>query len=96
MDHSWRILAPSRVSTKPGEDHFAPGGTSVPITPSGPPPMCESLPAAYGYDAAKQDCASALAADAVFAGARTLSEPPGLWDCTIGDGIATSGVLCRW
>lgn len=75
---------------------FAPGGTNVPITPSGPPPMCQDLPAAYDYAAAKQDCAGALAGGAVFAGARTPAQPPGLWDCSIGDAVATHAVLCRW
>jgi hypothetical protein len=29
---------------------FAPGGTSVPITPSGNIPLCSSLPMEYHYD----------------------------------------------
>jgi hypothetical protein len=70
---------------------FAPGGTSVPITPSGPIPACKDLPPAYGYKHAAQICSGVP--DRVFAGARPK---PASWDCKIGDGIATLGVLCRW
>jgi len=75
---------------------FAPGGTTVPITDSGAPPLCSSLPESYAYAQAKTDCASAIDGGALFAGARQPSTAPGLWDCDIGDGIATNGVLCRW
>jgi len=70
---------------------FAPGGTSVPITPSGPVPNCKDLPASYGYKDADHICRGV--ADRVFAGAR-LS--PQSWDCRIADGVATLGVLCKW
>ncbi len=70
---------------------FAPGGTSVPITPSGPVPSCQDLPEAYGYKAANQLCSGV--ADRVFGGARPS---PASWDCRLGDGIGTTGVLCRW
>jgi hypothetical protein len=51
---------------------FAPGGTSVPITDSGPVPDCDSLPAPYGYDAEKHFCSGV--SGALFAGA-ALSPP---------------------
>ena len=75
---------------------FAPGGTSVPITDSGPPPLCQDLPAAYGYGPAAQNCSIAIMKGATFAGARLPSQAPGVWDCDIANGIATTGVLCRW
>jgi len=71
---------------------FAPGNTHVPITPSGPIPHCrDDLPATYGYEQANMLCSGVP--DRVFAGARPAPAP---WDCRIGDGIATNGVLCRW
>jgi hypothetical protein len=75
---------------------FAPGGTTVSVTDSGPPPLCSALPDAYAYAQAKVDCASAISAGALFAGARPPSTAPGLWDCTVADGVATTGVLCQW
>jgi hypothetical protein len=70
---------------------FAPGGTRIPVTPSGPIPPCKDLPAAYGYDQASMICSGVP--NRLFAGARPT---PASWDCSIGDGIATNGVLCRW
>ncbi|HEV7731546.1 MAG TPA: thaumatin family protein [Candidatus Binatia bacterium] len=70
---------------------LAPGGTTIPITPSGPIDACSNLPAAYGYAQAASLCSGV--ADRVYAGARLA---PASWDCRIGDGIATNGVLCRW
>ena len=58
---------------------FAPGGTTVPITDSGPVPRCSSLPNAYGYDALKQICSGDIDAGALFAGA---AESP---ECTTND-----------
>jgi hypothetical protein len=75
---------------------FAPGGTSVPITDSQPIAPCSALPPAYEFDEAKVDCATAIGDGALFAGARLPSTAPGVWDCSIGDGIATNGVLCSW
>jgi hypothetical protein len=70
---------------------FAPGGTGIPITPAGPIPACSSLPAAYDYPKAVNDCA--LVANKIFAGAQL---PPLLWQCSIADGTASAGILCRW
>ena len=67
----------------------------MPITDSGRPRLCEDLPAAYG-DPAAQNCSIAIMKGATFAGARLPSEAPGVWDCDIANGIATTGVLCRW
>ncbi len=75
---------------------FAPGGTKVPITASGPPPACKDLPAEYAYEKAKNDCKDVIAGGALYAGARTPSEPPGLWDCKIADAVATRAILCTW
>lgn len=75
----------------PGDDCAAKGGTNVPITPSGPVPSCKNLPEAYGYKAADELCSGV--ADRVFGGARPSPAP---WDCRIGDGIGTAGVLCKW
>jgi hypothetical protein len=75
---------------------FAPGGTSVPITDSQKIGPCSALPPQYDFAKAKVDCASAINAGAPFAGARPPSTAPGLWDCNIGDGVATTGVLCAW
>lgn len=75
---------------------FAPGGTSIPITDSQKIAACSALPPAYAFDKAKVDCATAIGNGALFAGARLPSTAPGVWDCSIGDGIATNGVLCSW
>lgn len=72
-------------------DRLRPGRHEIPITPSGPVPSCKDLPAEYGYDLASMLCGGV--ADKEFAGARLAPAP---WDCKIGDGIATNGVLCRW
>jgi hypothetical protein len=70
---------------------FAPGGTSVPITESGPIPLCADLPPVYGYEEASMLCSGV--ANKMFAGARPTPAP---WDCSIGDGVGTLGLLCRW
>lgn len=70
---------------------FAPGGTTIPITPAGPIPSCADLPATYGYAQASMNCSGVT--DKVFAGARPL---PALWSCQIGDSVQTDGLLCRW
>lgn len=48
---------------------FAPGGTSVPITDSGPIPLCSTLPAAYGYEVQRTICSGVINQGALFAGA---------------------------
>ena len=92
---------------------FAPGGTSVPITPSTNIPLCSSLPMDYRPVAERKVCSGDINSGALFAGARlspTCTENSDCvvggcnpqsrhcdsWDCKIGDGIATLGVLCRW
>jgi len=49
---------------------FAPGGTSVPITDSGPIPNCSTLPADYRYAEQRQSCRDVISAGAIFGGAR--------------------------
>jgi hypothetical protein len=71
-----------------------PGGTVIPITPAGPIPLCSSLPAAYDYPKAVNDCSGVAAK--VFASAKLAPE---LWSCDIKGGSRASiprGVLCRW
>lgn len=67
---------------------FSPGGTTVATTNSGGIPLCSSLPAAYGYETAKNLCSGT--ADKVYGGARPS---PANWDCKA---PPTSGVLCKW
>jgi hypothetical protein len=77
---------------------FQPGGTQVPITPSGPPPLCKDLPAAYGYEQAVMNCSGVP--DKVFSSAHLPSQSPLPWPCDVGRGSNTGsippGVLCRW
>jgi len=69
---------------------FAPGGTSVPISKSGPILNCKDLPApAYDYEGARNICSGV--ANKVFAGARPA---PQSWSCKV-DG-PVDAVLCRW
>jgi hypothetical protein len=70
---------------------FQPGGTVIPITPSGPPPLCSDLPAAYGYEQAATNCSGV--ADKVFASALPTPEP---WACKVTGASIPPGVLCRW
>jgi Thaumatin family len=70
---------------------FAPGGTSIPITPSGPPPLCKDLPAAYDFAKASVDCSAVT--DKVFASALPT---PALWACKVVGASIPPGVLCRW
>lgn len=72
---------------------FQPGGTVIPITPSGPIPLCRDLPPAYGYQQALASCPQP---DKVFASALPAPEP---WACVVTGGSRASippGVLCRW
>jgi len=68
-----------------------PGGTTLPITPSGPPPLCSSLPASYGYQQALMNCSGVP--NKVFSSA---VPPPALWPCNVTNGAIPDGVLCRW
>jgi len=69
-----------------------PGGTTLPITPSGPPPLCSDLPANYGY----LQAASPIGCGAnkgVFASALPF---PTSWACDVKGASIPLGVLCRW
>lgn len=73
---------------------FAPGGTTVPITPStGSIPACKNLPTIYGYAAAHPLCSIPIMDGAIFGIART---PPNPWSCNLGTGAGNDGVICRW
>jgi len=48
---------------------FAPGGTDVPVSESGPFPSCSTLSTSYGYELNQRICATA-APGAIFGGAR--------------------------
>jgi hypothetical protein len=74
---------------------FAPGGTRVKITDSGPIPNCKDLPAVYEYERNEALCAGDIAMGAVFAGARPPTISPGNWKCKTTDGNSHA-VLCRW
>jgi len=65
-----------------------PGGTTLPITPSGPPPMCSDLPPAYG----SPDNKCPVGNRGVFASA----VPTGNWACNVTSGSIPPGVLCRF
>lgn len=67
---------------------FAPGGTSVPITPASTIPTCASLPSSFNYTINSQLCSLSKG---VFGGAKQT----GNWDCNV-DTSNTLGVLCRW
>ena len=70
---------------------IAPGGTYIPITPSGPPPLCSDLPAGYGFAKASTDCSGV--ANKVFASALPTPAP---WACSVQGASIPPGVLCRW
>lgn len=79
---------------------FAPGGTSAPITPAGPIPLCSSLPPLYAYNAQVKQCAGDIAKGALFAGAKRgvkcskLNDPvckPNNGSCNI-----TTGFCANW
>ena len=70
---------------------FQPGGTAIPITPSGPPPLCRDLPPVYGFDQASVACSAV--ADKVFASALPT---PASWACRVTGASIPPGVLCRW
>jgi hypothetical protein len=68
-----------------------PGGTTLPITPSGPPPLCSELPASYGYQQALMDCSGVP--NKVFSSA---VPPPAHWPCDVTGASIPPGVLCQW
>ncbi|MBV8073683.1 MAG: hypothetical protein JO270_27570 [Acidobacteriaceae bacterium] len=74
---------------------FAPGGTTVPITPAEDSiPLCSSPRlAAYGYENAKNLCSIDIGNGAEFAIARPSPYP---WSCNLGNGAGNDGVICRW
>jgi len=73
---------------------FAPGGTSVPITPSVEGfPVCSGLPATYNYAQNRTNCSVDIDNGAVFAIAR---QKPQFWSCNILNGAGNDGVICRW
>jgi hypothetical protein len=73
---------------------YAPGGTSVPITPSVDGlPVCSGLPSIYNYAQNSTNCSIDIGKGAVFAIARPS---PALWSCNLGDGAGNDGVICRW
>jgi len=72
---------------------FAPGGTTVPITPAGSIPACKNLPAIYDYASAFPLCSIPIKDGAIFGIART---PPNPWSCDLGAGAGNDGVICSW
>lgn len=91
-----------RIVFGPGYFVSAAGTPSrVPITPSEPVGLCSELPAPYGYETAKANCADEIKAGAVFAGAALA---PTNWQCKLtglgGPAHAAPpglvNVLCRW
>lgn len=62
---------------------FAPGGTTVPITESGPVPVCGSLPDDYQYAAQVKNCKADIDAGAVFAAAALSPACDTQADCPI-------------
>lgn len=83
---------------------FAPGGTTVPITPAGSIPLCGDLPTIYGYasqyggpNSSSKPCdfpvnRGGAVFGVAFAGA-TAQNP---WACDVGGGSGDNGVICRW
>jgi hypothetical protein len=71
---------------------FQPGGTAIPITPSGPPPLCKDLPPNYDYQRASTATCSGVA-NKVFASALPA---PAVWSCKVTGASIPPGVLCRW
>jgi len=76
---------------------FAPGGTSVPITPAqNSLPACVRLPKIYGYnEQTLVNCSVPVAAGAQYA----IAHPAGSgqnWACNLGAGAGDEGVICSW
>ena len=95
-----------RIVFAPGA--FVKGSFVPPISDSGEPPLCDSLPSSYNPKQNRINCATEIKAGAIFAGARRPGDnpqlPSGNWDCVLGQlnsqgdyvGKATNGVLCLW
>lgn len=83
---------------------FAPGGTTVPITPAGPIPMCSELPTIYGYasqyggsNSNSKPCDFPVnQGGAVFGVAFPNATAQTPWACNVGGGSGDNGVICRW
>ena len=84
---------------------FAPGGSTVPITPVAPLPVCSSLPEIYGYDSqyggpnsGTKPCDISVNKDgAVFAVAHPEATSSSPWACNLPPtGAGNEGVICRW
>jgi hypothetical protein len=87
---------------------FAPGGTTVSITPVGPIPVCSALPTIYGYidqyggrGSNRKPCdISVNKENAVFAVAHPQNPTPPTfvpWACNLPPtGAGDEGVICRW
>jgi hypothetical protein len=72
----------------------SPGGTTVPITPSGPIPACSSLSEKqYDFTTARSLCDIPIKDGAIFGIGRTKPNP---WSCNLGTGAGNDGVICRW
>ncbi|VTZ50389.1 Thaumatin pathogenesis-related protein [Methylocella tundrae] len=84
---------------------FAPGGTTVPITPAGAIPVCSDLPTIYGYSTQyggpgsnSKPCDVPVNIDkATFAVAHPSPTGASPWACNLSPGGAgNEGVICRW
>ncbi|BCA56952.1 hypothetical protein W02_40920 [Nitrospira sp. KM1] len=83
---------------------FAPGGTTVPVTPAGPIPMCSALPTIYGYasqyggpNSDSKPCDTPVNQGGAMFGVafpNATSQKP--WACDVGGGSGDNGVICRW
>jgi hypothetical protein len=90
---------------------FAPGGTKVPITPTGLIPLCSDLPKIYGYASqvtvpnpgkdhyAKPCDYPVYSENAQFAVAKpnATAKAGEAWACMLAPtGAGDEGVICRW
>ena len=76
---------------------FAPGGTSVPITPAtNGIPLCSELPSNYNFTQHFASCSTNILNEG--AELNIARDKGGPWSCSIGSQAADSrkGVLCRW
>lgn len=58
--------------------------------------LAAALASACSDAQVKVDCANSISAGALFAGARTPSTAPGVWDCSVADGLATTDAVDAW
>jgi len=78
---------------------FSPGGVpaDTPITPSGPIPLCETLPAIYEYSKWVTNCSIDIEKGSVFAKAYPKTAKLPSWACVLNSGDnGDDAVLCRW